>query len=444
MERRRALQGSAHGHIDATQRDGLEHELRGVLRQRVRLEVIGLHADQTGIADAVVTGVTRAPHGALASLSLGTGQTTSYTYDYRLRMQTTVTGSVQNVTLTYDAASNITSVADAVAEESAERTMSGDQRATDLWYTGQRDEDYDGLGLYNYKARFYSSVLGRFVSADPTSDSLNRYSYVGGNPIRFIDPTGLALSLLCGWGQTCRAGNGGVAGGGNIEQWRSVLMEYWASDRSRVNFGENDLGFIFNLFAGALSNPLYFRDSDILEIFDVFVFDASPDGSGPFDQGKEINTTPVARRFAAAIEGLAYPMNYFVGFSFGAMTINEYLYLNRNASLAFRASVLGVYLYAGPNLGRTSPFTISDYYPFAYVVARSSREWLPGLVQTGITCRFKVACYPTFEWRSEAYDPHYPELDGGVHLRGDGDATCGHHCVGVDLSRRDAAELFGR
>ena len=74
----------------------------------------------------------------------------------------------------------------------AERAMSGDQRATDKWYTGQRDEDYDGLGLYNYKARMYSTTLGRFVSADPlTVDGLNRYTYVRNNPLRYTDPSGL-------------------------------------------------------------------------------------------------------------------------------------------------------------------------------------------------------------------------------------------------------------
>jgi hypothetical protein len=47
------------------------------------------------------------------------------------------------------------------------------------------------LGLYNYKARFYSTTLGRFASADTvTLDGLNRYAYVKNNPVRWNDPTG--------------------------------------------------------------------------------------------------------------------------------------------------------------------------------------------------------------------------------------------------------------
>src|SRR5581483_3004867 len=50
-------------------------------------------------------------------------------------------------------------------------------------------------GLYNYKARFYSTVLGRFVSADPTQPTgswvaLNRFAYANNNLLRFVDPTG--------------------------------------------------------------------------------------------------------------------------------------------------------------------------------------------------------------------------------------------------------------
>jgi RHS repeat-associated protein len=61
-------------------------------------------------------------------------------------------------------------------------------------YTGQREDA--SLGLYFYGARYYDSALGRFVQPDTLvpspSDpqSLNRYSYVGNNPLNLVDPTG--------------------------------------------------------------------------------------------------------------------------------------------------------------------------------------------------------------------------------------------------------------
>jgi len=51
-------------------------------------------------------------------------------------------------------------------------------------------------GLYNYDARLYDPVIGRFISPDSIvprpfdPQSLNRYSYCRNNPLIFTDPTG--------------------------------------------------------------------------------------------------------------------------------------------------------------------------------------------------------------------------------------------------------------
>ena len=65
---------------------------------------------------------------------------------------------------------------------------------TDKLFTGQRE--ITGLGIYHYGARFYSPYINRFLSADTivpgyaNPQSLNRYSYVLNNPLRYSDPTG--------------------------------------------------------------------------------------------------------------------------------------------------------------------------------------------------------------------------------------------------------------
>ena len=62
-------------------------------------------------------------------------------------------------------------------------------------YTGQRVET-GGTGLYDYGARWYDPVIGRFIQADTIipdpgdPQSLNRYSYVSNNPLKYTDPTG--------------------------------------------------------------------------------------------------------------------------------------------------------------------------------------------------------------------------------------------------------------
>lgn len=61
-------------------------------------------------------------------------------------------------------------------------------------FTGH--EHIASVGLINMNARIYDPQLGRFMAADPMvenlylSQILNRYSYVGNNPLSFTDPTG--------------------------------------------------------------------------------------------------------------------------------------------------------------------------------------------------------------------------------------------------------------
>ncbi len=88
------------------------------------------------------------------------------------------------------------------------------QEATDpeqspfsLKFTGhERDENGDvPKGVLDYmKARYCSPILGRFLSPDPVPPMRlamgrpqlwNRFAYAAGNPIRFVDPEGLVITL---------------------------------------------------------------------------------------------------------------------------------------------------------------------------------------------------------------------------------------------------------
>jgi RHS repeat-associated protein len=61
-------------------------------------------------------------------------------------------------------------------------------------YNGKELQDEFGLNMYDYGARNYDPVLGRWMNIDPLAEdepewSTYRYGY--NNPLRFIDPTGM-------------------------------------------------------------------------------------------------------------------------------------------------------------------------------------------------------------------------------------------------------------
>jgi RHS repeat-associated protein len=62
------------------------------------------------------------------------------------------------------------------------------------------------LGMYYYKARMYSPLLGRFMQTDPIGygDGMNMYAYVGNDPANFADPSGLGGCYTISWSNQVR------------------------------------------------------------------------------------------------------------------------------------------------------------------------------------------------------------------------------------------------
>lgn len=93
-------------------------------------------------------------------------------------------------------------------------------------YNGIYGVYHDGNGLTYMRARSYAPRLGRFLQKDPlpgslfSPQSLNRYAFVRGNPVRLIDPLGLFWKdVAIGFGIGAAIGGGiglftGAAGGG--------------------------------------------------------------------------------------------------------------------------------------------------------------------------------------------------------------------------------------
>lgn len=61
-------------------------------------------------------------------------------------------------------------------------------------YNGKELDTKHGLNMYDYSARYFDPAVPRFTSIDPLAElyySISPYVYVGNNPLRRIDPTGM-------------------------------------------------------------------------------------------------------------------------------------------------------------------------------------------------------------------------------------------------------------
>lgn len=65
-------------------------------------------------------------------------------------------------------------------------------------YTGR---EFDGLGIYYYRARYYNPATGRFISEDPIglAGGVNKYAYVGDDPTDYFDPLGTDKRSPVNW-----------------------------------------------------------------------------------------------------------------------------------------------------------------------------------------------------------------------------------------------------
>ena len=81
-------------------------------------------------------------------------------------------------------------------------------------YNGRDGVITDANGLLYMRARYYSPELRRFINADivpgeiSDSTSLNRYAYVNGNPVSYVDPFGLKGFLSGLWNSVKKVAKG--------------------------------------------------------------------------------------------------------------------------------------------------------------------------------------------------------------------------------------------
>jgi len=126
-------------------------------------------------------------------------------------------------------------------------------------------EQVDATGLQYLRARYYDAATGRFASRDPLPFA-QRYAYVGGNPVNYVDPGGTDdgkpeavplpaagtddLFLRCQMGRSeCRdriAPQQQRRRGGPLQIYRDVCHDFFTMCVRHANRGDPDTYFDFD------------------------------------------------------------------------------------------------------------------------------------------------------------------------------------------------------
>lgn len=129
---------------------------------------------------------------------------------------------------------------------------------TPFLYNGREGVMTDSNGLYYMRARYYSPETRRFLNRDSIqgsieqTQSLNRYSYVLGNPVSYIDPEGKAAWIVAG------AAVGGLYGlGGQVVSdlvaWELSDWETYAGSIAGGAAGGATTAATGSIFLGSLA-----------------------------------------------------------------------------------------------------------------------------------------------------------------------------------------------
>ena len=125
------------------------------------------------------------------------GQTVRYVWGAGLLYE--VNADAEATTYHYDNYGNTTALTDenGVVTDRVEYSPFGaithrqGTHDTPFLFTGFFGNQTDSNGLIHMRARYYNPLIRRFVNADPAQQGWNWYAYAAGNPLGFVDPTGL-------------------------------------------------------------------------------------------------------------------------------------------------------------------------------------------------------------------------------------------------------------
>lgn len=197
--------------------------------------------------------------------------------------------------------------------------MTGSSNANEFQYTGRENE---GNGLYYYRARYYSPLLGRFINQDPlgfAGGGTNFYIYVGDTPTNGTDPSGQNYNLTQS-GDTVYVNvaitlYGGGASAALAKQWQDAIYNVWNGQphhyykckvQLNIQIGADPTANYWTT-AHANPKPMYFDAAN-------FVYVNKPGSGKIITTGVDLNNSRGDWDRTSSSMTVAHEFGHFLGF----------------------------------------------------------------------------------------------------------------------------------
>jgi len=171
------------------------------------------------------------------------------------------------------------------------------QIEADYKFTRYSGKEMDITGLYYYGARYYAPWLYRWICADPAGnvDGLNRYAFVGNNPLRFVDPNGANREEFVIYNYSNFIANLSAHASQTLNQMHDILHKSNIIRNLLLNLAGESARGVFGYEAGALGTEI---SAMVLPDTNSIQF-ATPEGLAGSNLGGDLSAkmdSPVTKR----------------------------------------------------------------------------------------------------------------------------------------------------